>query len=673
MGAVFFSATFLLSLFVFHLCDAVLQGSYITTPLSVLTTTFGPNLFNPTLLVFSPPQQLFVSCDTTTFILQIFSEDFAINHSLYMPFIGGVAVISDGIPLSVNPASNPSSLVFAVTNVSTHAVLVYECTVTSSFVITRSITPLAGKGGIPGYNGDGIFAGNAYLSNPTRMAYDPISLTLYVSDTLNHRVRAITGVKHDRPASSWAAITQIRTVAGNGIAGDSNAFTLPQDATALPLAFPGEIQLFESQKLLAVVTDGIGVRVISTLSGLLWALRDDPRRITTITSLVFLQDTTTRRYVKSNGVSLSLTTRDGSVWSCVVPPRYYPCKLQNGAVKSTLHALVSKPTYAGNAVVVALLFGNTLSYSKVVFLTASTSITATVSETPDRQRPSTTISKQLSLVIPPTPIPTSNDPAFISTYLYVLKNVNGSLDSETLRTSIIQYVAVNILRTATANVHVLYLYPSPTIALYVAVDPRPLLILQVPFQIPQVASIDRFTTTTTTSSSTASSDFNFTLSVLAAADGIHMASMWLDVLESLGNVSSMLRYGTLVSATPINDHEFTQRLVFSISFLFSSPLVTVLDVFLALGALQQQDGVLGYLSFYQMNVTLSTSPSTPYIVYDCLGTAAVKVSPAVVPRSPSDDIIVEEGPADWNVLYFLILLVIPLGFVVAGCVGHRIG
>ena len=62
---------------------------------------------------------------------------------------------------------------------------------------TGIITTFAGVGGTSGYMGmgpvgDGGLATSAYLSYPTAVAVDPVSGTVYIADSSNNRIRAVT-------------------------------------------------------------------------------------------------------------------------------------------------------------------------------------------------------------------------------------------------------------------------------------------------------------------------------------------------------------------------------------------------------------------------------------------------------------------------------------------------
>ena len=119
------------------------------------------------------------------------------------------------------------------------------------------ITTFAGIGS-SGYNGDGILATTAKLSNPIGLAFDSLD-NLFIADEENNRIRkvdAITGI--------------ITTVAGNGIAGSAGDGMLANTAN---LNQPGNIcfdrlgNLYivdgENKKIRKVNTDGI----ISTIAG----------------------------------------------------------------------------------------------------------------------------------------------------------------------------------------------------------------------------------------------------------------------------------------------------------------------------------------------------------------------------------------------------------------------
>jgi len=80
-------------------------------------------------------------------------------------------------------------------------------------VQTGIITTIAGIGGQPGYNADGILATTAYLSEPWGVTYGIDGVTLYIADLNNNRVRSVN------------ALGIIQTVVGNGqrgYAGDAS-------------------------------------------------------------------------------------------------------------------------------------------------------------------------------------------------------------------------------------------------------------------------------------------------------------------------------------------------------------------------------------------------------------------------------------------------------------------
>lgn len=54
-----------------------------------------------------------------------------------------------------------------------------------------TIRTIAGRGGQPGYSGDGSFATFANLNTPTSIAYEPVNNRLYISDQVNCRVRVV--------------------------------------------------------------------------------------------------------------------------------------------------------------------------------------------------------------------------------------------------------------------------------------------------------------------------------------------------------------------------------------------------------------------------------------------------------------------------------------------------
>lgn len=125
----------------------------------------------------------------------------------------------------------------------------------------RKITPdgkiatIAGTG-IAGYNGDGIAAKQALLNQPYALALDALG-NLYVSDSLNNRVRMITpqGI--------------IQTVAGTGVFG-YNGDNMP--ANTAQLATPGGITFDTQGNLYIAEIDNHRLRkvsngVITTIAG----------------------------------------------------------------------------------------------------------------------------------------------------------------------------------------------------------------------------------------------------------------------------------------------------------------------------------------------------------------------------------------------------------------------
>jgi sugar lactone lactonase YvrE len=106
---------------------------------------------------------------------------------------------------------------------------------------------LAAGGGGAGFSGDGGPAKAARLSKPYGAAVAPDG-TLYIADTANHRVRAVTpdGVIH--------------TVAGNGTpAGESGPVPAGTRGTAISLALPGELAVGRDGTVF--IADGPAFRV----------------------------------------------------------------------------------------------------------------------------------------------------------------------------------------------------------------------------------------------------------------------------------------------------------------------------------------------------------------------------------------------------------------------------
>ncbi|MFC4069337.1 NHL domain-containing protein [Actinoplanes subglobosus] len=106
---------------------------------------------------------------------------------------------------------------------------------------------LAAGGGGAGFSGDGGPATSARLNNPYGAAVAPDG-TLYIADTANHRVRAVSpdGV--------------IDTVAGDGTsAGESGPVPAGTEGTAISLALPGELAVGSDGTLF--IADGPGLRV----------------------------------------------------------------------------------------------------------------------------------------------------------------------------------------------------------------------------------------------------------------------------------------------------------------------------------------------------------------------------------------------------------------------------
>jgi RHS repeat-associated protein len=96
-----------------------------------------------------------------------------------------------------------------------------------------TLVTIAGSGGTPGYGGDGGPALDAQLDGPTGIAVDR-TRTVYIADTMNHRVRKID-------AAGW-----ITTVAGTGTAGQSGDGGL---ATAATLTHPSDVAIDDARRL----------------------------------------------------------------------------------------------------------------------------------------------------------------------------------------------------------------------------------------------------------------------------------------------------------------------------------------------------------------------------------------------------------------------------------------
>lgn len=108
---------------------------------------------------------------------------------------------------------------------------------------TGLISTLVGTG-VAGYNGDSISSIRARLNNPTALAIDPSTQTLYIGDLNNNRIRAVD------PS------TVITTYAGSGdygapTAGSSFASTMLASTTSLAVGLDSEVYFTE------VVTNGL--------------------------------------------------------------------------------------------------------------------------------------------------------------------------------------------------------------------------------------------------------------------------------------------------------------------------------------------------------------------------------------------------------------------------------
>ena len=119
-----------------------------------------------------------------------------------------------------------------------------------------NISTIAGTG-TPGYNGDGIQATSAELSNPIGVAVDSVG-NIYIADTSNNRIRKVTvgGI--------------ISTIAGTGIAGysgDGGPATSARLNTLLDVAVDlvGNVYIADAfnERTRKVTVDGI----ISTIAG----------------------------------------------------------------------------------------------------------------------------------------------------------------------------------------------------------------------------------------------------------------------------------------------------------------------------------------------------------------------------------------------------------------------
>ena len=116
-------------------------------------------------------------------------------------------------------------------------------------LLAQTITTVAGTGGVPGFNSDGIAATSAQLNTPYGVAVDAMG-NFYIADTVNDRIRKVT------PAGI------ISTVAGGG-----SAFGEGGQATSAQLSFPSGVAVDAADNLYIADTGNHRIRKVDVSTG----------------------------------------------------------------------------------------------------------------------------------------------------------------------------------------------------------------------------------------------------------------------------------------------------------------------------------------------------------------------------------------------------------------------